>query len=149
VFPLYYGVGTVGVAFVEDNDDDIIPVAAKVTEVQNEVDKRKPVHADVTVFAPIPHVVDLTIQLKPNTPSVQAAVQAELADLFKREAEVAGAYETVNTTYTGKISLSKINEAISIADGEEDHVVETPTEDVVPFSGHIAVLGEITWQDLT
>ena len=149
VLPGHLGEGTVGVSFVEDDETNIIPGAAKVDEVQDYIDEEKPVTADVTVFAPIAHTVDMTIAISPNTVAVQEAIQGELEDLFFREAQVAGSYETVSSTYSGEIPLSKINEAISIADGEEDHNLITPTSDVSPVTGGIAILGTITWQTLT
>jgi uncharacterized phage protein gp47/JayE len=68
--------------------------------------------------------------------------------MFRREAQVAGAYAGVGSTYSGKVLLSKINEAISIASGENDHELLSPTVNVEPPVGGIAVLGAISWQTL-
>ena len=149
VFPGYLGAGTVGVSFVQDDEDPIIPGAAKVAEVQTAVDERKPVVADATVFAPTDNPLDLTIRLNPNTAAVREAVETELRDLISREAEVKGAFRDIDNTYTGKIPLSRINEAISIADGEEDHILVSPTVDAEPgANGGIITLGTITWLTL-
>ena len=148
VFPGHLGAGTVGVSFVEDGETDIIPSPAKVTEVQDYIDTKKPVEADAIVFAPIDQAVDISIAIKPNTVAVRAAVEAELVDLFSREAQVGGAYKQVGETYDGVIKLSKINEAISIAQGEEDHAVSSPVADFDPGTGGIATLGVITWSTL-
>jgi len=148
VLPAHLGEGSVGVSFVEDDETDIIPDAAKVDEVQDYIDDEKPVTADVTVFAPIELTVDMTIAIKPNTVAVQTAISQELKDLFFRDGQVAGSYKTVSETYDGVIPLSKINEAISIAEGEEDHTVVSPTSDVTPSTGGLATLGTITWQTL-
>jgi len=43
--------------------------------------------------------------------------------------------------FDGKIKISQINEAISIAAGEEDHVLTTPTGDVQPSQGGLVTLG--------
>lgn len=137
VYPQELGPGTVTVRFVRDDDANIIPDAAEVQAVQDYIDERRPVTAAVTVVAPVAVPLDLTIQLKPNTSSVQAAVQAELADLLRREAEPGST-----------ILVSHIREAISIAAGETDHVLVSPTADVTHNTGEIAVLGTITWQAL-
>lgn len=148
VLPNHLGENTVGVSFVEDDDVDIIPDAAKVAEVQANVEVQAPVTALVTVFAPSPKVLDMTIAIKPNTIPVQQAVTSELEDLLRRDAQVAGSYQEVGVSYDGIIRLSRLNEAISIASGEEDHVIISPTADVIPQTGELVILGTITWQTL-
>lgn len=148
VLPGHLGEGTVGLTFVEDNETPIIPSAGKVQEVQDAVEALKPISADLFVFAPIEQNIDPTIRLKPNTTTVQDAVIAELEDMLAREAQVGGAYEDVGETYDGIIPLSKINEAISIAAGEEDHVLVTPTSDVDPGTGGLVTLGTVTFETL-
>lgn len=136
VYPAELGLGTVTVRFMmDDTYADGIPQAADVQAVQDHIDALRPVTADVTVVAPVAVPLDFTIQLTPNTSSVQAAVQAELTDLLRREAEPGGT-----------IPLSHIREAISIASGETDHVLVAPTADVTHNTGEIAVMGSITWQ---
>lgn len=135
VYGNYTGIGTVGVTFVCDDDEDsIIPDAGKVEDVQDYIDERRPVTADVTVFAPTADTIDFTISITPDTPAIRAAVEAELTDLLRRK----GAPST--TLY-----LSQINEAISLAEGEEDHELTVPAADINTVSGHIPVMGTITW----
>jgi len=148
----FNGEGGVGVSFVEDGEDPIIPSAAKVAEVQTNVNLNKPVTADAVVFAPIPNVVDIVVNIKPNTQAVRDAVTAEMTDLFQREGQVAGAVDpdliASAVTYSGGLSVSKINEAISVSAGEEDHALLAPTGDVVSTSGQIITLGTITYGTL-
>lgn len=134
VYPQRLGVGTVGLTFVMDNAPSIIPDAATVAAVQDHLDEVRPVTADVTVFAPSPVAVDISLSVSPDTAAVRAAIEAELSDLFARTAEP-----------EGRLYLSQINEAVSIAPGEEDHVIHAPAADVVMGAGQIAVLGTITW----
>jgi len=152
VLPAHLGEGTVGVTFVEDNEDPIIPSAAKVDEVQDVMDEEAPVPADVTVFAPTEETMDPTISIKPNTSEVRAAVISELEDMLNRIAEVRGAIDPEQVgnavQFDGKIPLSKINEAISIAAGEEDHVLTSPTSDVQPQVGGLVTLGTVTFNTL-
>jgi len=140
VLPGHLGDGTVGVAFVCDNLEPILPDAAKVLEVQDYLDLRRPVTAQVYVFAPLAVAVDFTIQLTPNTAVAQAAVMAELEDLLVREGQ------PEDGSGNGTILLSHIREAISVAAGETDHVLVSPVANVTLNVGEMAVMGEITWQ---
>ncbi len=133
-YPLMLGPGTVGVAFTRDNDVTILPSVDEVAAVQTYIDSVRPVTAEVTVFAPIEDTLNFTIELTPDTTEVRAAVTAELQALMLAEAEPA-------TT----LRLSAINEAISIAAGETDHVLTSPVADVTPAAGHISIFGSITW----
>lgn len=152
VIPDHLGEGTVGLFFVEDDEDPIIPSPAKVDEVQTAVLPLKPISADLFTIAPSESKMDPTIALKPNTTAVQTAVTAELEDMLFREAQVNGAsipdQVGVGGTYDGIISLSLINEAISIAQGEEDHVLTLPTNNVEPLVGGIVTLGTIIFTTL-
>lgn len=133
-YPLEGGAGTVVVRFVRDNDASMIPDAAEVAAVQAHINERRPVTANVTVVAPVAVPRNFTIQLTPTSTVVQTAVQAELEDLLRREAEPGGT-----------ILISHIREAISVAAGETNHVLTSPSADVTHTTGQIAVMGTITW----
>jgi len=152
VLPQNLGPGTVGVSFVEDDENPITPSPAKIQEVVDFIEPLRPVTANVNVFAPNLLAIDMTIQLKPNTAEVQTNVQTELEDMILREAALNGAFGGPGVTLDGKILLSKMNEAISIALGEEDHLITVinggAPADVAPATGELAVLGTITWQPL-
>lgn len=134
VYPNYLGDGTVGVTFVTDGRADIIPLEADVDAVQAHIDEVRPVTADVTVFAPIPDDVHIEIGVSPNTPEVKAAVEAELEDLFTRDAAPGGT-----------IYISRLREAISIASGEHHHELVSPTDDYVALTGHLPRRGTVSW----
>jgi len=134
IYPGWGGAGTVGVTFVMDGRADIIPLPADVDAVEAHLEAERPVTAHLTVFAPTPVALNPEIQLTPNTAPVRAAVEAELRDLLLREAEPGGI-----------VLLSRLNEAISIAAGETDHVLITPAANVALAANEIAVLGAITW----
>ena len=134
VYPNELGLGTVTVRFVREDDDSIIPDAAEVEAVQEYIDARRPVTADVTVVAPIAVALDFNIALAPNTTAVREAVEEELTDLLRREAEPGGT-----------VLLSHIREAISIALGETDYTMSAPSADITHSTGEIAVMGTITW----
>lgn len=135
VYPGYLGAGTVGVAVVTDDAvGGPIPSLAVVDAVQAYIDERRPVTAQVTAFGPVANPLNLTIALTPNSTTVRAAVAAELADLLRRDA-VPG----------GTILLSRIREAVSIAAGESDNTVVSPTANFTSTTGQLATLGTITW----
>lgn len=134
VYPREMGAGTVTVRFVRDDDDDIIPGTAEVAAVYDYIEARRPVTAELFVVPPIADPLDLTIQLDPDSTAVRAAVQAEVTDLIRREAEPGGT-----------ILISRIREAVSTAAGESDNVVTSPTANVTHTTGRIAVPGTITF----
>jgi uncharacterized phage protein gp47/JayE len=152
VMPGGLGPGTVVVYAVSDDETPITPSPAKLTEVFDSIAEVKPVTADVSVVAPVLFPIALTVALKPNTADVQAAVTAELQDMIRREAAVTGTYKSPGVTHDGKILVSKIREAISIALGEGDHSIVSvnggAVANVSPPTGNLAVLGAITWQTL-
>lgn len=128
------GLGTVGVQFVMDDRDDIIPASGDVSAVANHIEALRPVGAQLIVTAPTAVDFDLEISLNPDTSDIRAAVAASIEDLLSREAEPGGT-----------ILLSHIREAISISAGENDHQVVEPSDNVDIAAGEIAVLGTITW----
>ncbi len=136
--PRELGAGTVTVRIMTDGvTENGIPATEIIEAVQSYIDNVRPVTAEVTVVAPVATPMNPTINLNPNTAAVQAAVEAELTDLLRREAEP-------GTT----ILLSHLREAISIATGETDSVLVSPSANVEHTTGQIAVLGTITWGDL-
>ena len=134
VYPQEMGPGTVTVRFVRDDDASIIPDSPEVAAVYAYIEERRPVTAELFVVAPIPAPLDIEIQLDPDTVAVRAAVEAEVSDLIRREAEPGGT-----------ILISRIREAVSTAAGESDNVVVSPTANVTHTTGQIAVPGDFTF----
>jgi uncharacterized phage protein gp47/JayE len=132
------GIGKVALAFVRDEDDSIIPSAGEVEEVQDYLNDRF-FGEEVIVFAPTAAPMAFEIRLSPNTVAVQNAVKAELQDMITRDAEPGGT-----------IPISRINEAISAAAGEVDHLLVSPTADVEHDFGEMATYNAagFTWDDL-
>lgn len=138
VAPLALGPGTVTVRFMmDDTYDDGIPQSGDVDTVQAHIDEQAPVTALVTVAAPSPVALDPEIAISPDTTDVREAVEASLEDLLLRD----GAPGVT-------LLESHIREAISLADGEDDHDLISPADDVAHAAGEIPVLGTITWQTL-
>jgi len=131
------GLDTVQVFFVRDDDPaGIIPDAQAVATVAAYIkaSNRKPVQASVGIYAPLPKTIDFHIKAVPNTPAVRAAISAELNDLISREGDLGGT-----------LLLTHINESISLAAGETDHILYTPDASVVCLPNQIHAMGVITW----
>jgi uncharacterized phage protein gp47/JayE len=127
-------INQIEVYVMRDDDASPFPDSAEIAAVQAHIDKVKPTRAEVFVVSPTPKPIDLTIQAYPSTPEIRAAIKADLIDLFSQEAAV-----------SGLIYVSHIRQAISNAAGEYDHILITPTNNIVCAAGELAVLGEITW----
>jgi uncharacterized phage protein gp47/JayE len=141
VFPLYdYDndlsdqPGYVGVTCISTTG---IPSAGVITALQAHLDEVAPVTADVVAYAPTPLTVNFEMNLDPNDTTTQDAVEAEIAALFEREG-------APNVT----IPLSHINEAISLATGENDHILTTPAADITTTKRQYPVLGTFTYHNI-
>lgn len=148
-FGEYQGVGTVGVAFVRDDDDgSIIPDATERDEVEDYIIEHTDPASGETVGIPVtaepglfiieltPLSINITVAIYPNTTAVQNAIETELEDLILRDG---GPGET--------IYLSRINEAISLAEGEERHSLTLPITDQAATNTQIHTLGTVTFTD--
>lgn len=138
-FPNELGLGTVVIRFVDDNAVSILPTTGQVTAVQTYINALRPVTDAPTVEAPTNLAVAFSLHLVPSNGSTQAAVTAQLNDLFARlgrPGDGAGA---------GTIPLSQIRTAIGIADGVTDYTLTAPSADIVPGTGQLPVVGAITF----
>ena len=145
-FPQYQGVGTIGVAFVRDDDVSIIPNATQRATVREYIVEHTdpgtglivgcPVTAEPGLFIIELNLLDVNfnIGIHPNTVAVQTAITNELTALILREG---GPGET--------IYLSEIDEAISLATDEERHRLVTPAADVGAAVNQVHALGTITF----
>ncbi|MBQ8465708.1 MAG: baseplate J/gp47 family protein [Alphaproteobacteria bacterium] len=131
------GAGTVTVRFMMDEVySDGIPQAADVARVENYIKTKQPATAIVYVEAPIADTINFEFSsLTPLTSDVKAAIENSLQSFFKSSSVEPG----------GTLFISKINEAISKATGVVDHKLTSPTADITTNTGHIPVLGSITY----
>ncbi len=134
VFPGWMGIGTVGVTFVMDNRPDILPEPDDIEAVETYLEERRPVTANVVVFAPAAFPIDMRIKLVPDTAEARTAVLAELDDFFTRDAQPGGI-----------IFISRLREAVSIAAGEVWHDLELPELNVEAAPGSLPTLGTVDW----
>lgn len=141
VDPLASGPGTVTVYFLMDDlYTNGIPQGADVDAVDEHIGVLRPATAQVTVLAPEPVEIDITIDnLVPDTTVVRDAIYLELQDLFQREGKVS----TEANPFT--MYRSKIWQAIANATGEDHHTLAEPATDVLLDTGQMPILGEITY----
>lgn len=152
VYPLENGQDTVTVRFMmDDTYSNGIPLAGDVDTVKSYISNVRPVCAELFVSAPIAVPLNFTIGLKDKNgdyiddPVIQAAVEAELRDLLRREAEPK-ADGVINEEPSGTILYSHLRQAISNSAGEYDHEMPVPNGNVTPdATGKIWVMGAITW----
>lgn len=106
------GRGSAGVLIMADGKPNGLPTEADRQAVLNYIThpERAPAADEVFVIVPTPMFVDHAIHITPDTPAIRAAVQAELTDMYAREAVPAKS-----------IPHSKLTEAVSIAAGEYTH----------------------------
>lgn len=152
VFPEVMGRGSVGIKFTVDELENIIPTNDKIAELLAWLEPWRPITARLEVTPPIPKPLDMVIAISPNSAEVRAAIETEIKDLIFRSAQVAGAYKNEHENYDGKLLLSKIREAVSVAAGEDDHeiisILGVAPANVVPEEAELIVPGEITWQSI-
>ena len=130
--------GTVRLYFMTDEATiDGIPDNSDLILVSQYVESKRPVASIFEPLIPVPDPVDFTIQIEPNTGEVQAAVEAELRDLFIRDSQP-----------NGTILLSRMREAISRATGENNNILVSPIADHVSANYEIATVGNLIFQDI-
>ena len=146
--PFYNGPGTVGLAFVKDNETDIIPTSTDRLTMYNYIISHLDPDTNTTIGIPVTaqagfvvvpllaKTINMTIQLYPNTSVIRASAIDRIQDLFKTRG---GPGEI--------ISLSQIYEAISSAVGEVRSKITFPYDDISAAVNEVHVLGDITFED--
>jgi uncharacterized phage protein gp47/JayE len=133
----------VWICFLRSDRANGIPTPADVAAVQAYVDDpvRRPVTARVSVVAPDPQVVSITIAgLSPDTPAIRAAIEAELDAVFADRVAPA----TPSQSFT--LWRAWLSEAISRATGETKHTLAIPATDLTySTGGQMPVRGPISY----
>ena len=136
VYPNEAGSGTVVVRFMMDESyPNGVPLSGDVADVLAYIEARRPITAEVFVYAPVPAAINVTVTaLTPDNPEVRASATAELREMIKREGSPGGA-----------LYQSWFWEAVSQATGCRHHIITTPAANVATASGQIPVLGTVTF----
>lgn len=143
--PTWKGGGTVGVTFVQDNNNDIFPTESDVTRVDDYISGHpdpvtglivgKPDGIIVTTFALTRKPVDMEIYISPNTEAMQKAVRQSLTALFYNEASPGGA-----------MAPSHIIRSVAGVTGLNDFDVRKPLDIQYSAATELLVPGVITWK---
>lgn len=146
--PLYQGIGTIGLAFVRDNDDDIIPDSTERAAVESYIQSHTDPVTGKTVGLPVTadpgffvievskKTINFTIKISPNTAAVQASVTSQLTDLMFND----GGPEQ-------EITISQMYEAIMGATGITKSEIVIPSTSQTASTQEVHVLGDVTYQD--
>ncbi|EAY1967837.1 baseplate J/gp47 family protein, partial [Salmonella enterica] len=138
-FRHYKGTGTVGVMVATSNPVNPAPGDDLVKAVRDHILPLAPVAGGgLFVFAATEKSIPVTVALAKDTPEIRTAIIAELNALMLRDGAP-----------SGKIYVSRISEAISLATGEVAHQLRVPTADVALGKTELPVLGNITWATYT
>lgn len=140
-----YNGADVGVTFVMDDNDPIIPTSDDVARVASYIEGHRdsvtgkwigqPLGPEVLKFAPNPVTQDFTIHIVPNNATTQAAVTETVNQFF-----------TDNIIPGGTLVYSELSGAISVTSGITDSKLITPAADVPCNQGYLLMPGVITWQ---
>lgn len=136
--------GQVTIYFMRDNDTNPIPSASEVTKVKNQILTIKPSHTiddDVIVLAPTPVSVNFSFStLTPNTSSMRAAIEANLAQFFAESV-------TVGTNVDQDAYRAAIFNTTDTETGQQvqTFTLSAPVADITINSGEIAVLGDVNF----
>lgn len=138
VYPQNRGAGTVDVSFVMDDRDDILPLDADVSTVQDYIDSERPITDDCVVFAPTGSELPLVLSaLTPNTTTVQEAVTSAWNDMIKTSAEPGGTLSFQDDMVP----------AIKNATGVTGFKISSPTSDQTTDDGILFIPGDVTFPD--
>jgi uncharacterized phage protein gp47/JayE len=147
-FPQYMGDGTIGLAFVRDNDTNPIPNATQRAAVRSYIVSHDDPLSGVQVGIPVTaepglfiidnslQAVAFSIAITPNTATVQADVTSKLSDLILTHG---GPGET--------IYLSEMQAAIAGSTLETAHTIISPAADVAIPINRVGTLGTIVWSN--
>ncbi|RWK94543.1 MAG: hypothetical protein E5X86_33025 [Mesorhizobium sp.] len=139
-FPFADAPGTVGVWFLFEGRENGIPEAGDIALVQDALEARRLIRAGLSVAAPIPAPLTITIaNLAVDTVQTRAAISASIAAMLVRRARPGVA----SAPFT--LSRSWISEAISLAVGEDRHFLIDPSGDITYVGGEMPVLDTVSY----
>ena len=151
-YPRNRGTGTIDVAFVMDQRDDIIPLAADVAACQASLDANRSVVGDCVAFAPLAdaiavRVVNLTYATGTTAADGEAAIQTALTSFFLQATPGgAGDGPGIDAAHpAGLLRLEALSDAITQTPGIGAFDLLAPTADIVSAHGHLATLGALAF----
>lgn len=132
--------GTVGVWFLFDGRLNGIPEAGDIAIVQEALEARRLIRAGLSVSAPVPVNLDITIAgLALDTVQTRSAISDSIAAMLLTRARPGV------STQPFTLSRSWVSEAVSKAVGEDRHVLIYPSGDITYIDGKMPVLGTVSY----
>lgn len=135
--------GQTVIYFLRDNDANIIPSAAELTEVKDKILEIKPANTDdsnVFVKAPIPNPTDFTFtSVTPDTQGIRDSIEINLQSLFQ---SISLGETITETAYKTSIQNS-FDSANAI--GVTDFTLSSPVGDLVPNYNEILTINSISF----
>jgi len=153
-FPLYFGIGTVGLAFVRDDDASVIPSSAEMETVYDYVISHEDSVTGKTIGIPVTAepgfflvgyndsqtfstvAIDMTIGIYPNTSTVQTSINSKIDDVLR---ELGGPGETVY--------ISDVYYILGGAAGIERLRITLPATDITATQQQVHIRGAIEYED--
>lgn len=145
VFEVTPALGQVTIYFMRDNDDDPIPDAGEITTTKDQILTIKPANtSDANVIVAAPTEVSTAFNftaLTPNTPAMQNAIVANLAQFFEEETTV-GVDVDEDAYRAAIINTFDPETGVKVS----TFTLSTPVADIpVAASGEIATLGAVSF----
>ncbi|MBO6937530.1 MAG: baseplate J/gp47 family protein [Deltaproteobacteria bacterium] len=112
-------------------------ITSQVAPIQAYLDEHAPITVDVTASSVATANRSLSVAITPDNADVREQVELELRAMFVREAIAQGPGNT--------IPVSRIQEAISLAEGLESHVLSIPSSAWTAAAGTVLASATITW----
>lgn len=138
VVPGWVGTGSVGVIVAMPGG--LVPTPAQLAAIDAVLQVERPVTAQVITVAAQPLPVPVTLHLNPDTTATRAAATTALGLFFAGLASAPPGQLPTPTVY-----VSRLDAAISNADGETSHERVAPAADVVPTGAQLPVLGAVNF----
>ncbi len=147
-FPEVYGIGTIGLAFVRDNDTSIIPTETQKEEVRDYIIYHTDPLTGLEVGIPVTaeqgffvldlelETLDFTLKITPNNSTARSEILSKLEDVIIARG---GPGET--------LYLSDISQAIAMSPTTRAHKIIYPTDDIGTATNKVPLLGTVTFQD--
>lgn len=134
------GPGTLGVWFLFEGRPNNIPTDADRNAVQDALDLRRMIRAEIVVIKPVATPINITIRgLTSDNTETRAAIATSLRAMFLEKCRPGAASDPFI------LSRSWIGEAISSALGEARHELVLPAQDFTYYQNEYPVLGTVTY----
>ncbi|MES2613874.1 MAG: baseplate J/gp47 family protein [Bdellovibrionota bacterium] len=131
-YPQYQTEGNVGLSFVRDNDDTIIPNEAQLQEVFQTISNVMPCTAILKVFAPTANKVDFKIKSNDVSSEFQKQVSDQLKFLF---------FNIANPNSI--IYISDILESLASIKTISRILLVSPTQDIILDDKSVGIVGNV------